>query len=217
MRARVREYLSKNWGAPFVAAFMALLAVSAAELSLGLADEANTAAVYGFYSLVVGVVLQIASYVKFGEGVSEEVAPPSEVHLPPVFARWSRRKKAITAGILVIVVLGAGVALAYPRSPLGEPFKPTYAKLTVRVGYTSAVRESSGSTVVAFGVNVLGGSLPYTFTTRWPDNINQTDSTGTFTRMFLSNQTVFLNANVTVKSADGQKETIQVSINSTAK
>lgn len=61
-----RSYLKENWGAPFVLAFIALLIASAVLLSGGNSDSANGIAVYAFYALVIGVVLQIASYVKYG-------------------------------------------------------------------------------------------------------------------------------------------------------
>jgi hypothetical protein len=63
---RLRRYLKENWGAPFVVSFMLLLIVSAVELSLGQPNAANSTAVYAFYSLVIGVALQITSYIKFG-------------------------------------------------------------------------------------------------------------------------------------------------------
>ena len=66
------RYVGENWGAPFVITFIALLISSAVLLSLGNSGGANSVAVYSFYALVVGVVLQIVSYVKYGEDGSKE-------------------------------------------------------------------------------------------------------------------------------------------------
>lgn len=60
----LKGYLKENWGAPFVIAFILLLIASAVELSIGLSGTANNIAIYAFYFLVAGVVLQTASYVK---------------------------------------------------------------------------------------------------------------------------------------------------------
>lgn len=60
-----------------------------------------------------------------------------------------------------------------------------------------------------------GGNLPYTLISTWPENFTQTGSAGAFSREFLSRQTCFLSAIVTVWSGGGQKATIQVDINST--
>lgn len=196
-----------------MAAFVALLVASACELSLGFAEAANSLGVYAFYSLVIGVILQIGSYAKSGETEPDELASPEKEPAAPFYLSWSRRKKVITAAILVTVVLGTGTAVIYPGTPHRALFEATYPKLSVALGYTSTLSEPDGSTVVAFGINARGGSLPYTFTARWPDNITQISSAGAFSRVFLSNQTILLNASVTVGSGDGQRATIQIGIN----
>ncbi|MDG7008016.1 MAG: hypothetical protein JRN06_07205 [Nitrososphaerota archaeon] len=211
-RERALRYLKENWGAPFVVAFMVLLVASAAELSEGLSDAANSTAVYAFYSLVIGVALQIASYVKYGEVEREE-----PIRLEPqeqVVFQWSRRRK-MAAAALIVVVMVAGTAFIYPGSHL-TVFHQSYPKLSTTVSFANELHEPDGSTVVAFGVNVLGGESPYNFKASWPDNVIQTSTTGIFSRAFLSNQTVLVTANVSVTSADGQRSQIQVSVNSTA-
>jgi hypothetical protein len=60
-------YLAENWGAPFIIAFMVLLLGAALYLCYGLEDAANTLAIYAYYMLVVGVVLQFICYLKYGE------------------------------------------------------------------------------------------------------------------------------------------------------
>ena len=64
MRARIKGYARANWGAPFVLGFMLLLIVAAVSLSIGLGDLANEVAVYAYYALVVGVILQL-SFLKY--------------------------------------------------------------------------------------------------------------------------------------------------------
>ncbi|GBC74899.1 hypothetical protein HRbin06_00206 [archaeon HR06] len=59
------NYFKENWGAPFIIAFMLLLISAAIYLAIGLSNVANEIAIYAYYSLVLGVVLQIASYIKY--------------------------------------------------------------------------------------------------------------------------------------------------------
>jgi len=61
------SYFKKNWGAPFIIAFMLLLISAAVYLSVGLVERANQVAIYAYYSLVLGVILQIVSYIKYKE------------------------------------------------------------------------------------------------------------------------------------------------------
>jgi len=63
----VKQYFGENWGSPFILAFMVLLAVAAVSLSLGLASLANDDAIWSYCFLVVGVVLQLFCFVKYGE------------------------------------------------------------------------------------------------------------------------------------------------------
>ena len=67
LSGRLRGYLRENWGAPFIIAFMAMLMAAAGYLCYGLESIANDIAVYAYYSLVVGVVLQFICYLKYGE------------------------------------------------------------------------------------------------------------------------------------------------------
>jgi len=59
------EYFKTNWGAPFVIAFQVLLVSAAGYLAIGAETIANELAVYAYYSLVAGVILQLISYLKF--------------------------------------------------------------------------------------------------------------------------------------------------------
>jgi len=61
-RGKIRDF--RDWGAPFIIAFIILLIVCAGFLALGNGALANEVAVYAYYSLVVGVVLQLATFIR---------------------------------------------------------------------------------------------------------------------------------------------------------
>ena len=63
-RKRIRVYVSENPGAPFIMGFKFLLILCAVFLVKGAEAVANELAVYAYYALVIGVLLQIISYVK---------------------------------------------------------------------------------------------------------------------------------------------------------
>ena len=65
--AKMKGYFRENWGAPFVIGFMVLLIVAAGSLAIGLGSLANEVAIYAYYALVAGVVLQLVCFLKFGE------------------------------------------------------------------------------------------------------------------------------------------------------
>jgi heme/copper-type cytochrome/quinol oxidase subunit 4 len=69
--SRVKGYVKENWGAPFILGFMVLLMVAAVSLSTGLAVLANEVAIYAYYALVVGVVLQLVCFLKCNKKNSE--------------------------------------------------------------------------------------------------------------------------------------------------
>jgi hypothetical protein len=60
----IERYSKENWGAPFVLVFMGLLLAAAVCLVSGLEWWANEVAMYAYYSLVVGVVLQLVCFWK---------------------------------------------------------------------------------------------------------------------------------------------------------
>ncbi len=68
---RVKRYLGENWGAPFVVGFQLLLLVCAGLLVRGDSTLANEFAVYAYYMLVMGVVLQLVSFVRHGKAERE--------------------------------------------------------------------------------------------------------------------------------------------------
>jgi hypothetical protein len=63
--SRIKGYLKENWGAPFVLGFMALLMVAAVSLLMNFSVMADEVAVYAYYALVIGVVLQFACFLKY--------------------------------------------------------------------------------------------------------------------------------------------------------
>lgn len=64
---RVKRYFSENLGAPFVIVFQTLLLVCAGLLIVGDAELANGVATGAYFSLVIGVVLQLVSFLRHGK------------------------------------------------------------------------------------------------------------------------------------------------------
>jgi heme/copper-type cytochrome/quinol oxidase subunit 4 len=71
--AKIKGYVKENWGAPFIIVFMVLLVIAAAVLSLGLSSLADEVAVYGYYALTVGVILQLVCFLKYNKRNSEKI------------------------------------------------------------------------------------------------------------------------------------------------
>ena len=71
---KLKGYVKENWGSLFIVGFMLLLVSSAVSLSEGLSSLADGIAVYAFYALIVGVILQLVCFIKFREKVSEAEA-----------------------------------------------------------------------------------------------------------------------------------------------
>lgn len=70
---RVKGYLRENWGAPYVVGSMILLMSAAASLIMGSESLADSLAIYAYYSLVAGVVLQLVRFLKYNKGNREKV------------------------------------------------------------------------------------------------------------------------------------------------
>ena len=64
---RWARYFKENWGVPFIIAFQVLLISAAGYRAYGQAEMANQIAIYAYYALVIGVVLQLVSYLRYGE------------------------------------------------------------------------------------------------------------------------------------------------------
>ena len=68
---KIVRYLRQNLGAPFIIVFQMLLLFCAFLLIRGYPNLANEVAIYAYYSLVIGVVLQLASFLRHRDGVEE--------------------------------------------------------------------------------------------------------------------------------------------------
>jgi hypothetical protein len=71
---RFKDYIIKNWGSPFIVGFMALLIGSAVYSPMGL-SLADPLSVYAFYALAVGVVLQLACFLKYEQKIHTSEVP----------------------------------------------------------------------------------------------------------------------------------------------
>jgi heme/copper-type cytochrome/quinol oxidase subunit 4 len=73
IRSKIKAYVKENWGSPFILAFMVLLLSAAVFLSAGLSNQADVVAVYAYYALVAGVVLQLVCFLKPKKTCATEV------------------------------------------------------------------------------------------------------------------------------------------------
>jgi heme/copper-type cytochrome/quinol oxidase subunit 4 len=64
---KVKGYVGKNWGAPFIIGFMVILLVAASSMATGLESLADELAIYAYYALVVGVVLQLVCFLRYNK------------------------------------------------------------------------------------------------------------------------------------------------------
>jgi ABC-type Mn2+/Zn2+ transport system permease subunit len=68
---KIVKYFRENLGAPFIIFFQMLLLFCAFLLVRGYSNLANDVAIYAFYSLMIGVVLQLVSFLHHRDGVEE--------------------------------------------------------------------------------------------------------------------------------------------------
>ncbi|HEV2390677.1 MAG TPA: hypothetical protein VGS04_08140 [Nitrososphaerales archaeon] len=93
---------------------MVLLFASAAASSFGEARTANGLTTDAIYALVLGVVLQIASYLKYGEvGVRLPLTKAQEADVAPS-SKGSRRTTKLAAVAAAALVFLVGVVVGYP-------------------------------------------------------------------------------------------------------
>lgn len=215
---RSKQYLRENWGAPFVLAFIVLLITSGVYLSFGDSSAANNIAVYAFYALVLGVVLQIASYVKYGESEKEE---PEYVPSAPALTGVRLDRKSILAIVIIIVILlASGVGVFYyeqasskvSRTSTTTSTHTTIGPLSIGVSFLTELPQPNNAIEILLGINQTGGLYPFNYTAYWSDGVNQTNSAGVFIRSFFSNQTVPSSARIFVTSSDGQNASIVVKV-----
>lgn len=69
--ARIKSYLRENPNAPFIIGFPILLLVCVGLLILGNSVWAEGLAVVAYFSLVIGVVLQMISFLRHGKQEEE--------------------------------------------------------------------------------------------------------------------------------------------------
>jgi len=63
---RIKRYFKDNPGAPFIIGFQLLLLACAGSLIQGNSVMANEVAVYAYFLLVIGVILQLVAYIRHG-------------------------------------------------------------------------------------------------------------------------------------------------------
>ena len=68
-----KEYVRENWGSPFIIGFIFLLLTAAVLLSGGSSYWAEEVSIYAYYSIVVGVILQLACFLKYKKKSDDEV------------------------------------------------------------------------------------------------------------------------------------------------
>jgi hypothetical protein len=71
-RAKIKTYIKQNWGTPFVVLFMLLLVVAALFLSIGSTLPAEVIGALAYFSLVAGVILQLARFLKYDKGQEKQ-------------------------------------------------------------------------------------------------------------------------------------------------
>jgi hypothetical protein len=71
LREKARAFFRQNPGAPFIILFQLLLLVCAVLSIGGYSNSADEVAVYAYNFLVVGVVLQLVSFLQHGEEAEE--------------------------------------------------------------------------------------------------------------------------------------------------
>jgi hypothetical protein len=204
--------LRENWGAPFVLAFILLLLASAVLLSSGNSNSANNIAVYAFYALVLGVVLQIASYIRYGEERTEKPSPYVSSSAPTTRSWKPGRKTLAIVLIMIIVIAAASGTYYYKRFPIAHTTHKTILPLKAGVNFIATTPGIANSVQVTIGINESGGLAPFNYTGYWSDGVNQSNTVGVFIRTFLQNQTVPSSLNVTVSSSDGQVARVLVVI-----
>jgi len=60
----IKKYLKENPGAPFIIAFIAMLITCSILVAYKRISSANKLAIYAFYSLVIGVALQLIASIR---------------------------------------------------------------------------------------------------------------------------------------------------------
>ena len=211
-----KQYVKENWGMPFVAGFIVFLCASAIPSVLGLPDLADILATYAFCSLLLGVGLQVGSYLKSDGNPEEKLPSQASPYMPK--SPMGMRRKAETLIVATMLVAGSASAVGYYYFyyfPKVSPFPThTFLRLNAAVSFCTTLRESDGSVIVAFGVTAIGGEMPYSFVAHWGDNFTQSSSSPVFTRTFSGSELVPASAMVQVTSSDNQTTDVSITITS---
>ena len=208
---RMIFFLRYNWGAAFILAFMLLIVVSAIYLNFGFTQNSNFFAGLGFYSLILGVILQIASYLIFGNKKYEGFGTPQA----PVQFKFSRKYKIIAAVCVVGLVSFASIIAFFPSSigpiiPVITTNTESPGSFHANVFFAKVFSEPNNQTLVSFGINANGAPAPYTFKTTWADGLVQSNNFGTFSRTISNGQPIPTFATVTITSSNNQSISITV-------
>ncbi|MBT0158547.1 hypothetical protein G4O51_01020 [Candidatus Bathyarchaeota archaeon A05DMB-2] len=75
--SRIKRYITENWGAPFIIGSVSLLIIAAALMTMSLTTLSNEAAVYAYFSLILGVAGQLIRYLKFNKKTGDNDNEPS--------------------------------------------------------------------------------------------------------------------------------------------
>ena len=78
--SRVVRYFKGRWGVPFIVVFQGLLLCCAFLLAVENAMLANDVAVYAYYFLVVGVVLEVICFFRNRRKVVEQKPTATDKH-----------------------------------------------------------------------------------------------------------------------------------------
>ncbi|MDA4129583.1 MAG: hypothetical protein OK457_02320 [Thaumarchaeota archaeon] len=216
---RVLFFFGHNWGAAFILAFAILMIFSAAYLNLGLSSSSNLFATYGLYSLIVGVFLQLTSYIIYG---NKQYVEQISTSVPAKRFQFNRKSKILVTMATTAVLLGAAVLVYHPPSVISlGPVTVTQVvtsstnaltSLQANVFFAKVFPEPGNQTLVSFGIGANGGSPPYTYKVTWSDGFVQANEIGTFSRTFQLGQLIPTSASATVTGTNNQSASIQVEI-----
>jgi hypothetical protein len=217
---KASRLLRENPGASFIVAFLILYSASNVASVANILDGANAMSGYEFSVLVIGIVLQVASYVKRRRVIEGEAGSALYGEIRTRTPRWPAIPKLAAVALGAVVILAAGAATLYPRPsatiPLANLTQPAGPpKLTLTVTRVEIIHETNNFTLVDILLSTIGGTLPYNFTARWGDNFVQTSTLPTFPRTFPPAQSIPKVVDVTVKSPDGESARVNVNITGT--
>jgi heme/copper-type cytochrome/quinol oxidase subunit 4 len=69
-----KRHIKENWGSSFMVGFMLFLVFTVFSLSAGFNSLSDNVAIYALFTLMMGVFLQLASFLNYSEKSVDEVA-----------------------------------------------------------------------------------------------------------------------------------------------